>query len=104
VATVLNWLTFTESWTYDCARCRTAWQEDYEVQCNGDGHGHEAVLYFRNGQRSVSPWIDHTCPTCLGQGVKCRPASEATKQAKAPVPRPRSDLELIFHMRHLHAY
>jgi hypothetical protein len=106
VVAVLDSVSFRESWIYNCTHCLAVWQEDYSVQCNEDGHGHDAVLYFRDGQRCVSPWVDHTCPNCHAASVKARPTPWAARQPRTPLPRPRrSDTELLFRLRgRLHAY
>jgi hypothetical protein len=104
VVAVPESLTFHESWLYNCAHCMTVWQEDYEVRCNDDGHGHESVIYFRDGQRCVTPWVDHSCPTCKSCAVKSRPAPWSTKPVEVPSQRQTSHLDLVFHLRRLHAY
>src|SRR5690349_20521311 len=91
-----------ETWTYECLTCLHEWQEEFEVGRCADGHGGDAVTYRRMGHRCVCPWAELFCPSCGGYDVKILPAGWVRV---APLPRQRrGELEMIFHLRRLHAY
>src|SRR5262249_17509191 len=96
-------VTAQESWVYNCVRCLTVWQEDYEVHHTDDGHGGDAVTYFKGGGRCLAPVSGHTRANCGRGAVRSRPAPWAKPESVRPAPR-RNDLELVFRLRRLHAY
>ena len=96
-------MTVHESWVYECLSCLTVWQEDYAAQHAADAHGGDAVVYLRDGQPCLSPWVDHLCPNCECRQIKALPAP-LTEHAKTPAPRHHPELETVFRLRRLHAY
>ncbi|MCW2944483.1 MAG: hypothetical protein JWR24_1200 [Actinoallomurus sp.] len=91
-----------ETWTYECLSCLHEWQEDYGVARFSDGHGGEVIVYSRMGHRCTSPWAELFCPACGGYDVKILPAGWTQVP---PLPRQRyAELEMLFHLRRLHAY
>jgi hypothetical protein len=91
-----------ESWVYECLACATVWEEEFDINHTDDGHGGEAVVYERDGQRCTSPWTDHVCPSCRSQNVKVF-ASQWRHEQESEAGQP-SHLELVFKLRKLHAY
>ena len=97
-------VTAQESWVYHCGHCLHVWHEDFEAHHTDDGHGGDAVSYYRQGERCLSPSCDRVCPNCGACSCRGRPAA-ATRPEPVPPPLVRPyDLELIFRMRKLHAY
>ncbi|WP_344590265.1 hypothetical protein [Actinomadura vinacea] len=92
-----------ETWVYECQNCFTTWEEEYDVRHSADGHGGEVELFEKDGQRCMTPWVDHVCPTCAGQNVKTLP-TPLGRHATATPSGNREDLELVFRLRRLHAY
>jgi hypothetical protein len=93
-----------ENWVYECTGCLHVWQEAYAVQHAADGHGGDAVVYLRDGQRCLSPWVDHLCPGCGCRDIKAVPAPWATHADALPEPHHHPELEMVFRLRRLHAY
>ncbi|MEW2355915.1 hypothetical protein [Spirillospora sp. NPDC029432] len=92
-----------ETWVYECQNCETTWDEEYEVRHCADGHGGDAVVFERYGQRSLTPWSDHACPGCASENVRAYLAPWGRRTPMVPVQR-RDDLEIVFKLRRLHAY
>ena|SRR5437868_12796083 len=92
-----------EVWVYDCLACAKIWDEEFEVRHYADGHGGEATVYERGGQRCTTPWIDHTCPGCQSQNIKVFSAP-LSSHAEVPLPRDRGDVAMVFHLRRIHAW
>ncbi|MFI0351431.1 hypothetical protein [Actinomadura sp. 9N407] len=92
-----------ETWVYECQCCSTTWAERFEIRHSPDGHGGDAVVFRRDGQRCMSPWVDHVCPNCESQNVRASLAPWGWHAPVVPAPRP-DDLELVFRLRRLHAY
>ena len=91
-----------EMWTYECLSCLHEWQVEFEVGRCQDGHGGEVIVHRREGQRCTSPWAELYCPSCGSYEVKILPTGWVQL---APLPRQRhAELEMLFHLRRLHAY
>ncbi|XVQ12499.1 hypothetical protein ACQP1W_08050 [Spirillospora sp. CA-255316] len=92
-----------EIWVYECLHCTMTWEEEFDVRHSADGHGGEVELFEQDGQRCITPWIDHVCPHCGGQNVKALPAPWG-RQVTGVQAATADDLELVFRLRRLHAY
>jgi Zn finger protein HypA/HybF involved in hydrogenase expression len=91
-----------ETWTYECRSCLHEWQEVFQAGRFSDGHGGEVIIYSRLGHRCTSPWAELFCPSCGGCDVKILPTGWTEG---SPLPRRRhAELEMLFHLRRLHAY
>lgn len=91
-----------ETWSYGCSSCLHEWQVVFEVGRCPDGHGGEVIVHSRSGQRCTSPWAELYCPSCGGWEVKILPTGW-THVARLPRQR-HAELEMLFHLRRLHAY
>ncbi|QXJ24340.1 hypothetical protein AGRA3207_005643 [Actinomadura graeca] len=92
-----------EVWVYECEACGTTWNEKFKVRHYDDGHGGEATVYERGGQRCMTPWFDHVCPRCQSQNVKVF-STPLGRHTEVPVARDGSDIAMVFHLRRLHAW
>ncbi|MGW2309885.1 hypothetical protein [Actinomadura luteofluorescens] len=92
-----------EVWGFECLHCEGSWDEEFQVRHSGDGHGNAAVVYWRQGQPCTTPWMDRSCPGCGSQNVKALSARDGMHD-EAPIARSGSDVALVFHLRHLHAW
>ncbi|MBT2213832.1 MULTISPECIES: hypothetical protein [Actinomadura] len=92
-----------EMWVYECLACMTSWDEQFEVRHYDDGHGGEAAVYERGGQRCTTPWTDHVCPNCQSQNIKVF-SKPLGRQAEVPKARADGDVAMVFHLRRLHAW
>ncbi len=92
-----------EAWVYECLACMTTWEEQYETRHYADGHGGEAVVYEKEGQRCMTPWTDHACPNCQSQNIKVLSAPRG-KPRVMPAARSGNDIAMVYHLRHIHAF
>ncbi|MFD0685187.1 hypothetical protein [Actinomadura fibrosa] len=93
----------SETWVYQCLCCATTWDEQFDVRHVGDGHGGEATVYEREGQRCMTPWTDRACPNCESQNVKAFSAPWGRKAVAKKV-KTGGDVAMVFHLRRLHAW
>lgn len=66
-------LVTTETWVFDCQRCRHLWSQEYEVWHTCDFSGGEVIAWRRFGLPCLPPSAGTVCPYCGGLRVKLRP-------------------------------
>ncbi|MBG0830992.1 hypothetical protein HS041_24850 [Planomonospora sp. ID67723] len=65
-----------ETWPLECLSCRHIWQEDYTVRHLTDEHGHDVVVWLREGVPVQPPWAGSNCPGCGVDQVSAFPRGE----------------------------
>jgi hypothetical protein len=64
--------TYLETWSFQCQKCLTIWQDTYEAR-HHEGFGDNVIAWRHHGTASMPPWAQATCTRCPGVRVTALP-------------------------------